>query len=190
MLPLQLWLALVIATNSNAWFGTAVLVTNMRNFPLSRGTVSGILKGYVGISAAVYTVVFNLVLKDSASKLLLFLTLVIPILCLAMMYFIRPCTPAIGEDSSEHAHFIFTQAASVLLGLYLLATTIISDLVSLSDAVSYILIATMIILLMSPLSIPVKMTFFRSRTEKHIPPSDSSDHLAGGLGESTITDPL
>ncbi|KAJ6941849.1 hypothetical protein NC652_007805 [Populus alba x Populus x berolinensis] len=185
----KLWLALVIATNSNAWFGTAVVVTNMRNFPLSRGTVSGILKGYAGISAAVYTVVYSLVLKGSASNLLLFLTLVIPILCLAMMYFIRPCTPASGEDSSEHVHFLFTQAAVILLAIYLLATAIIETVVSLSDAVSYILAAIVVIFLISPLAIPVKMTIFPSRPKKNLP-SDSSDHLVLGEGETTPTDPL
>ncbi|KAI5560296.1 hypothetical protein BDE02_16G037700 [Populus trichocarpa] len=184
-----LWLALVIATNSNAWFGTAVVVTNMRNFPLSRGTVSGILKGCAGISAAVYTVVYSLVLKGSASNLLLFLTLVIPILCLAMMYFIRPCTPASGEDSSEHVHFLFTQAAVILLAIYLLITAIIGTVVSLSDAVSYILVAIVVIFLISPLAIPVKMTIFPSRPKKN-PPSDSSDHLMLGEGETTPTDPL
>ncbi|KAI9397368.1 hypothetical protein POPTR_003G012300v4 [Populus trichocarpa] len=189
LLLLQLWLALVIATNSNAWFGTAVVVTNMRNFPLSRGTVSGILKGCAGISAAVYTVVYSLVLKGSASNLLLFLTLVIPILCLAMMYFIRPCTPASGEDSSEHVHFLFTQAAVILLAIYLLITAIIGTVVSLSDAVSYILVAIVVIFLISPLAIPVKMTIFPSRPKKN-PPSDSSDHLMLGEGETTPTDPL
>ncbi|KAH8514614.1 hypothetical protein H0E87_007444 [Populus deltoides] len=184
-----LWLALVIATNSNAWFGTAVVVTNMRNFPLSRGTVSGILKGCAGISAAVYTVVYSLVLKGSASNLLLFLTLVIPILCLAMMYFIRPCTPASGEDSSEHVHFLFTQAAVILLAIYLLVTAIIGTVVSLSDAVSYILVAIVVIFLISPLAIPVKMTIFPSRPKKN-PPADSSDHLVLGEGETTPTDPL
>ncbi|XP_031385854.1 protein NUCLEAR FUSION DEFECTIVE 4 isoform X2 [Punica granatum] len=54
-----LWIALCVATNSSAWYGTAVLVTNMRNFPLSRGTVAGLLKGYIGISAAVYTAIYN-----------------------------------------------------------------------------------------------------------------------------------
>ncbi|KAJ6348361.1 hypothetical protein OIU76_004767 [Salix suchowensis] len=173
-----LWLALLIATNSNAWFGTAVLVTNMRNFPLSRGTVSGILKGYAGISAAVYTLVYSLVLDGSASNLLLFLTLAIPILCLAMMYFIRPCTPASGDDSSEHAHFLFTQAAVILLAIYLLVTAIIITVVSLSDAVSYILVAIMVIFLISPLAIPVKMSIF------------PSGHLVLGEGETTSTDPL
>nr|POE44998.1 protein nuclear fusion defective 4 [Quercus suber] len=107
-----LWIALCIATNSNAWFGTAVLVTNMRNFPLSRGTVAGILKGYIGLSAAVYTVIYDTVLNSSSSKLLLFLAIGLPVLCLALMYFIRACTPASGEDSSEHVHFLFTQVNS------------------------------------------------------------------------------
>ncbi|WJX77841.1 hypothetical protein P8452_61112 [Trifolium repens] len=45
LIRILLWLALCVATNRSTWFGTTVLVTNMRNFPLSRGTISGILKG-------------------------------------------------------------------------------------------------------------------------------------------------
>lgn len=161
-----LWLALVVATNSSAWMGTAVLVTNMRNFPLSRGTVAGILKGYIGLSAAVFTEIFAMVLNDSASDLLLFLTLGIPIICLAMMYFIRACTPASGEDSSEHIHFLFTQAASLLLAIYLLTTTILKNILSLNSSISYILVGVMVILLMSPLAIPLKMTIFPSRHKR------------------------
>ncbi|CAH2057548.1 unnamed protein product [Thlaspi arvense] len=74
-----LWLALCLATNSSAWIGTAVLVTNMRNFPLSRGTVAGILKGYGGLSAAVYTEVFGVLLQNSSPKFLMFLTVGIPL---------------------------------------------------------------------------------------------------------------
>ncbi|XP_007023328.2 PREDICTED: protein NUCLEAR FUSION DEFECTIVE 4 [Theobroma cacao] len=184
-----LWIALVVAANSNAWFGTAVLVTNMRNFPLSRGTVAGILKGYVGISAAAYTVLYSTLLEQSASQLLLFLTLGIPVICVAMMYFIRPCAPPSGEDSSVHAHFIFTQAASVLLAIYLLTLTVIYDTVSLSDAVSYILLAIVVILLLSPLGIPVKMTLFRANAETITPLAGSTEHLAQE-GDSTQAEPL
>ncbi|KAG6665406.1 hypothetical protein I3843_02G137100 [Carya illinoinensis] len=156
----------------------------MRNFPLSRGTVAGILKGYIGLSAAVYTVICSLVLNDSAAELLLFLAVGIPVLCLAMMYFIRACTPASGEDSSEHVHFIITQAASIFLAIYLLSITVISTTVSLSGTVSCILVAIMVILLMSPLAIPVKMTLNPSK--KLGPPVGSSENLVG----STQIDPL
>ncbi|XWS11747.1 hypothetical protein CRYUN_Cryun37aG0026700 [Craigia yunnanensis] len=185
-----LWIALVVASNSNAWFGTAVLVTNMKNFPLGRGTVSGILKGYVGISAVVYTVLYSSLLEQSASKLLLFLTLGLPVICLAIMYFIRPCTPPSGEDSSVHVHFVFTQAASVLLAIYLLTLTVIYDTVSLSGAVSYLLLAIVFIFLLSPLGIPVKMTLFRANGETLTPLAGSTEHLAQGEGGSTQADPF
>ncbi|KAI8565689.1 hypothetical protein RHMOL_Rhmol03G0280400 [Rhododendron molle] len=155
-----LWLALCVATNSCAWLGTAILVTNMRNFPLSRGTVAGILKGYGGLSAAVYTEIFSILLHNSSSKLLLFLSLGIPILCILMMFAVRPCTPVSGEDTAEHCHFLFIQAASVVLGLYLLTTTVLYHFVSLSAFVSYAFLVLMVLLLMAPLAIPLKMTLY------------------------------
>ncbi|PKI66745.1 protein NUCLEAR FUSION DEFECTIVE 4-like [Punica granatum] len=155
-----LWLALCVATNSSAWLTTAILVTNMRNFPLSRGTVAGILKGYGGLSAAVFTEIYSLLLHHSSLKLLVFLSLGIPILCLLMMYFVRACTPALREDSSERSHFLFIQVASVVLGLYVLITTILGDVFSLRGPESYSVVAVMVLLIMAPLAIPVKMTLY------------------------------
>lgn len=190
---MQLWLALCIATNSSAWLSTAVLVTNMRNFPLSRGTVAGILKGYGGISAAVFTEIYNMLLNNSSSNLLLFLALGIPLLCFLVMYLVRPCTPASGVDSSEHAHFLFTQTALITLGVYILTTTILDHVLHLSATVSYICLCIMIILLMAPLAIPIKMTLSRARTSRSgMPdrPVGSSDSLDQGESNGDKTEPL
>ena len=186
----QLWIALSIATNSSAWLGTGVLVTNMRNFPLSRGTVAGILKGYVGLSAAVYTEIYTGVLHDSAAKLLLFLTLGLPVICLAMMYFVRPCTPSLEEDSSEYGHFLFTQISSVFLGLYLLGTTVLDDVTSLSNAVTYTLFGIMVLLLLAPLAIPLKMTLYPNRRKRTgaLGPSSSSDSLTADKSEPLLAE--
>ncbi|XP_057495283.1 protein NUCLEAR FUSION DEFECTIVE 4-like [Actinidia eriantha] len=188
-----LWLALFVAANSNAWLGTAVLVTIMRNFPLSRGTVTGILKGYGGLSAAVYTEIFSMLLHNSSSKLLLFLSLGIPILCIVMMYAVRPCTPASGEDSGEHSHFIFIQAASVVLGLYLLTTTVLDHFFPLSSSVSYTFLVIMVLLLMAPLAIPVKMTLYGSNQSKFGTLSQSvgsADELVQAGDNVDKTEPL
>lgn len=166
-----------------------MFVTNMRNFPLSRGTISGILNGYGGISAEVYTLIYSLVLKGSASKLLLLLTVGLPAVCLVMMFFIRPCTPS-GEDSSVHVHFVFVQVASVLLASYLVITTIVSDVVSINDAVTFILVAIMVLLLIAPLAIPIKMTLYPANSKCNVSLVGSSDNLASESDISTQTSPL
>lgn len=172
---LQLWFALVIASNSSAWLTTAVLVTNMRNFPVSRGKVAGILKGYGGLSAAVFTEIYSMVLDNSSSKFLLFLAVGIPVICFSMMFLVRPCTPASEEDSASNCQFIFIQVSSVVLGLYLLATTIFGNVVQLSGTVSYILVVVMILLLMAPIAVPVKMTLFPKVASN----SDSAEQRLG-----------
>ncbi|XP_020265676.1 protein NUCLEAR FUSION DEFECTIVE 4-like [Asparagus officinalis] len=138
----------------------------MRNFPISRGTVAGILKGYSGLSAAVYTEIYTGVLHNSSTKLLLFLTLGLPAICLVMMFFVRPCTPASEEDSSERGHFLFTQILSVILGVYLLTTTILNDVLSLNDAISCAFFGIMILFLLAPLAIPIKMTLYPTKPKR------------------------
>ncbi|GFZ04051.1 major facilitator superfamily protein [Actinidia rufa] len=107
-----------------------------------------------------------------------------------MMYFIRACTPASGEDSSVHIYFLFTQAESVALAIYLLTATILKDLLSLSNSISYIFVAIMTILLMYPIAIPIKMTLFPANPKKPEPPFDSSDDLVAEEGDSSQKDPL
>lgn len=165
----QLWIALVVATNSSAWLGTVVVVTNMRNFPLSRGTVAGLLKGYAGLSAAVYTAIYAGILHNSSTRLLLLLTLGIPFISISLMSLVRPCTPASRENSTEGGHFLFIQASSVILGLYLLTTTVLDDALSLNDAISYSLVGGMVFLLLAPLGIPLKMTLFPVTDKKSGP---------------------
>ncbi|KAG4970791.1 Protein NUCLEAR FUSION DEFECTIVE 4 [Glycine max] len=173
-----LWFALAVGTNSCAWLSTAILVTNMRNFPVSRGTVAGILKGYSGLSAAVFTQIYSVVFHNSSSKFLLFLAIGIPALCFSTMFLVRPCTPASGEDSAEKGHFLFIQGASVAMGLYILATTILDNFIHISDSVSYALLAVMILLLLAPLVIPTKMTLCPRKAsntetpEEHVGSSD------------------
>ncbi|KAK9080615.1 hypothetical protein SSX86_000373 [Deinandra increscens subsp. villosa] len=171
-----LWVALMLAANSSAWLGTAVIVTNLRNFPLSRGTVAGLLKGYIALSAAVFTEISIMLFNGSASAIVLSFTLGIPVICLALMYYVRPCTPAFEPDPSENGHFMFTQGTSLLLAIFLLTTTILKNTLDLDETTSYTFIAVMVVFLLSPLAIPIKMTLFPAR-KMVIRPVESTESL-------------
>lgn len=154
----------------------------MRNFPLNRGTVAGILKGYGGISAAVFTGIYREILHNSSPSFLLFLALGIPALCFSVMFFVRPCTPASGEDSSEKWHFLFVQCSCVALAVYILTTTLLNYTLPISDTMSYVLVAVMILLLMAPLAVPIKMTLYpRKATE-----SETHEQNVVGSSDSLV----
>jgi len=162
-----MWLALCLGANSATWFNTAVLVTNMRNFPQSRGTVAGILKGFVGLSAAVYTEVFTGFLSQSSINLLLFLAVGPLVVCLLVMYFIRPCAPASGEDREEQGYFVFIQAISIILALYLLSISIANSLFSLeSHPISKLFVVVMLLFLLSPTLIPLKLALHAIKEDR------------------------
>jgi len=89
-----------------------------------------------------------------------------------------------------HVHFVFVQVASVLLASYLVITTIVSDVVSINDAVTFILVAIMVLLLIAPLAIPIKMTLYPANSKCNVSLVGSSDNLASESDISTQTSPL
>ncbi|KAJ6682226.1 putative NODULIN-LIKE PROTEIN [Salix koriyanagi] len=97
--PLPYWqmcIFLCLGGNSTTWMNTAVLVTCMRNFPKNRGPVSGILKGYVGLSTAIFTDICTALFSSNPSAFLLILAIVPAVICLAAIIFLRETTPAAG----------------------------------------------------------------------------------------------
>ncbi|KAH9618067.1 hypothetical protein KSS87_020392 [Heliosperma pusillum] len=109
-----LWLAHLAAANSSAWFSTTVIVTNMKNFPLNRGTVAGLMKGYSALAAGIFTEIYSMVLNKSTSALLLFLTFGLPVICFVMMTLVKLCSPATSSEDTLQ-NFLFVQSAVLML---------------------------------------------------------------------------
>ena len=96
--------------NSTTWMNTAVLVTCIRNFRRNRGPVSGILKGYVGLSTAIFTVVCTALFSSDPASFLVLLSVVPFAVCLTTVFFLREVPPATSTaEENEESQTVSTE---------------------------------------------------------------------------------
>mmetsp|Transcript_38439 Transcript_38439/g.85607 ORF Transcript_38439/g.85607 Transcript_38439/m.85607 type:complete len:742 (-) Transcript_38439:454-2679(-) len=79
----------LLAGNAGCWYDTAALVTCIKNFPDDRGTVVGILKAFLGLSATIYTAIYVAGFQPDTVRFVLFLALMPGGLTLALSVFIN-----------------------------------------------------------------------------------------------------
>lgn len=158
----QMCIFLCMGGNSTTWMNTAVLVTCIRNFRKNRGPVSGILKGYVGLSTAIFTDLCTALFYDDAASFLLMLALIPFAVCLVAAFFLRECPPAVtnSEEREETRFFWVFNIVAVIVAVYLLVYDFIP---SPSTVFSRVFAAILLVLLASPLGVPVYI-FFKNRS--------------------------
>ncbi|XP_024526536.1 protein NUCLEAR FUSION DEFECTIVE 4 isoform X1 [Selaginella moellendorffii] len=187
--PLPYWqmcLAICIGANSATFFNTAVLVTTMRNFPQSRGTVVGILKGFVGLSGAIFTQLYTSFLFKNPVSLLLLLSTSPFAVSVACMGFVRP-VPDATREPEEKRNFFLVHVICVSLALYLLVATFVQDFLPSNPIVSGVIATVMLLFLFAPVFVALKFFILGlfKRTEE--PPSRRNlEQEDGGVGEPLV----
>ncbi|CAK9212903.1 unnamed protein product [Sphagnum troendelagicum] len=96
---------IMIGTNGATWFNTAVLVTCMRNFPSDRGVVVGLLKGFIGLSGAIFTQVYTAMYAPNTGPFLLLCATVPPLVAMVSMIVIRPIEAPKRKDDTDKSKF-------------------------------------------------------------------------------------
>jgi len=161
--------ALCMGGNSTTWMNTAVLVTCIRNFRRSRGPVSGILKGFVGLSTAIFTDLCSALFADNPATFLLMLTVVPAAVCTAAMVFLRE-TPSSAnsqtraEEETEAKCFNLINAAAVVIAVYLLVFDLSGQH---GVVVSRIFVAGLLVLLLAPAGVPIFLAV-KARGERKV----------------------
>ncbi|XP_076932111.1 protein NUCLEAR FUSION DEFECTIVE 4-like [Bidens hawaiensis] len=155
--PLPYWqmcIFLCMGGNSTTWMNTAILVTCIRNFRKNRGPVSGILKGYVGLSTAIFTDICTALFNSDPARFLLMLTVVPFVVCLSAIVFLREIPPSstAAEEKSETRYFGIFNVVAIVIAVYLLIFDITGDH---DPTLSRVFCVILLIMLASPSSVPV-----------------------------------
>ncbi|KAJ4880788.1 Major facilitator superfamily protein [Raphanus sativus] len=154
--PLPYWqmcVFLCMGGNSTTWMNTAVLVTCIRNFRRNRGPVSGILKGYVGLSTAIFTVVCTALFSADPASFLVLLSVAPFAVCLTAVFFLREVPPAAStaEENEESRYFAVFNIVAIVVAVYLQSYDVIGIK---TGAVSVAFASVLLILLASPIAVP------------------------------------
>ncbi|KAG0623939.1 hypothetical protein M758_3G213000 [Ceratodon purpureus] len=115
----QMCIFICMASNSQTFFSTASVVTNVKIFPNKRGIVIGLLKGFLGLSGAILTQVFYAVYANDPSSFLLLISWLPAAVSLLLMAVIR-VVPESGEDNT-----VFTDLSTIAACLAAYLTLVI-----------------------------------------------------------------
>ncbi|XP_077219847.1 protein NUCLEAR FUSION DEFECTIVE 4-like [Tasmannia lanceolata] len=156
--PLPYWqmcIFLCMGGNSTTWMNTAVLVTCMRNFRKNRGPVSGILKGFIGLSTAIFTDICSAVFSDSPASFLLMLAIVPAVVCLTAIVFLREIDnkgAETGEETEESRYFSFFSIVAIVIAVYLLLFDVSGKH---GRSLSQVFAVGLLVLMAVPLGVPI-----------------------------------
>ncbi|XP_071697404.1 protein NUCLEAR FUSION DEFECTIVE 4-like [Rutidosis leptorrhynchoides] len=155
--PLPYWqmcIFLCMGGNSTTWMNTAILVTCIRNFRKHRGPVSGILKGYLGLSTAIFTDLCTALFNKDPARFLFMLSVVPVFICLLAIIFLREIPPSqtTAEEKSESRYFVILNVLAVIIAVYLLVFDISGQH---GRLVSIIFSIVLLVLLATPITLPV-----------------------------------
>ncbi|KMZ70591.1 Nodulin-like / Major Facilitator Superfamily protein [Zostera marina] len=154
----QMWVFLFMGGNSTTWMNTAVLVTCMRNFRRKRGRVSGILKGYVGLSTTIFTDISGALFSNNPSYFLLMLSVVHAVVCLAAMLFLRVVVEEKEETQQQkqekNDYFYIFEIIAVVVAVYLFTYKFSGQYI-----LAAYFAAGLLLLLVSPVGLPIYLIF-------------------------------
>eukprot|EP00243_Klebsormidium_subtile_P011987 TRINITY_DN706_c0_g1_i2.p1 TRINITY_DN706_c0_g1~~TRINITY_DN706_c0_g1_i2.p1 ORF type:complete len:601 (+),score=104.52 TRINITY_DN706_c0_g1_i2:271-2073(+) len=155
----QMCLTIAIACNGQTWFDTAAVVSSLRNFPDDRGTVAGLVKCFVGLSAAIYTQIYIGLFAPKVDHFVLLIAILPAVVGLAVMTIIKlvPAKSYDGESCEDKAErFKLAKILVVVLGLYLLGVTGFQQHWKTEQRISFLLMVVMLAILAMPALIPFR----------------------------------
>lgn len=152
-----LWLACIyafLAANAQTFSNTAVVVTCVKIFPNSRGTVVGLMKGCLGIGGAILVQLYSAVFGSKQEAFPLMMACLAPVVCMVATFFVRPLPPVVRGDEKKWLNVC--SIITLTLAIYLLGVIVLENLVTFGRSLRVAVFCGIVLILLSPMWVLVK----------------------------------
>lgn len=151
----QMYLYMCIGANSQTFANTGALITCVKNFPQNRGVVIGLLKGFVGLSGAIFTQVYHALYGHDSRSLILLVGWLPSLTSPLFMFIIRPLRASLGDENELRRFYHFLYIA-LCLGGFLMVFIIVENQVNFSMGKYRAVAGIIVVFLLLPLVVVVK----------------------------------
>ncbi|KAL2935933.1 Protein NUCLEAR FUSION DEFECTIVE 4, partial [Bienertia sinuspersici] len=142
-----------LAAHAQTFFNTANVVTGVQNFQDYKGTIVGIMKGFLGLSGAILIQVYQAFFMGSPSTFILMLALLPSLVSFSLMFLVRICS---GSRLDDKRYLNGFSILALVLAAYLMMIIILENIFVFSKWARLVTILGLLILLSLPLKISIQ----------------------------------
>ncbi|TYJ16030.1 hypothetical protein E1A91_A10G222400v1 [Gossypium mustelinum] len=162
----QMCAYICIGANSQNFANTGSLVTCVKNFPQSRGMMLGLMKGFVGLSGAIFTQIYYAIYGNDSKSLILLIGWFPAAISLVFVYNIRAMKISAHPNETKVLHEYL--GIATVLALLIMALTIAQKKVPFSHAAYLFSGVAVCFIMFSPFFIAVREEFYTWRNREQL----------------------
>ncbi|KAJ0966250.1 hypothetical protein J5N97_027388 [Dioscorea zingiberensis] len=181
--PLSLMcFSMLLAAQAQTFFNTSNVVTAVENFPGNRGTVIGIMKGFLGLSGAILTQIYRTLYNGNAGAFILMLACLPSLLPLLLMFFVK-IHRIDGRDDKKYLD-TFSIITLIIAG-YLMLVILGENILTLGSFVRIVTFLILLLLLLSPLIVATKAQLHDRKTLTESSKESTQPLIGDGIYKAT-----
>lgn len=142
-----------LAAHAQTFFNTANVVTGVENFRDYKGTIVGIMKGFLGLSGAILIQIYQAFFKESPSTFILMLALFPTLVTLSLMFLVRICPGSKPDDKKYLNGF---SIVALVLAAYMMIIIILENIFVFPQWAHLVTLVGLLVVLSSPLKVSVE----------------------------------
>ncbi|XP_024544900.1 protein NUCLEAR FUSION DEFECTIVE 4 isoform X2 [Selaginella moellendorffii] len=161
-----------VGNGGDNWIDTACMMTSLQNYEEQRGTAMGILKAQLGLSGAIFVMIYEVFLEPNVNQFLLLMSLVPTLAYVLLAFFVRPFDHTEDEDPSAPPRFKMAFITVLVLGIFMMVSLASKEYFKESKLLQLMTITIMLSIMLIMYTIPL-IRFPR----KFFPPSSEGIDL-------------